>query len=186
MALGGPLTVISVEYRLSPEYLFPIPINDGWDAFKHIVSHLPDLVPDASRPVNLVICGSSSGGQLAALVSQRAREWLVEPENATVSQKVNLVGVLLRAPVTVRGVAPESIPPRFQDAHSSWCAELETVRLDRAGMKEIHGMFPPHSVYSSFHVFRELIICLCLSIRHARGAGSSDKHGRSISALGNS
>lgn len=134
MALGGPFTIISVEYRLSPDHLFPVPINDGWDAFEYIVSHLPDLVPNAIRSLNLVLSGTSSGGQLAAMVSQRARDWLQ-------GETVKLAGVLLRAPVTVRGVETESIPRRFRDAHGSWCAELETVRLDRAGMKEIHGTF---------------------------------------------
>lgn len=140
MALSGPLTVVSVEYRLSPEYVYPIPINDGWDAFKYIVSHLSDVVPNPTRPVNLVICGTSSGGQLAAIVSQKTRDWLNGPTNAAVNQSVKITGVLLRAPVTVRGVDLETIPPRFQDLHRSWSSEGETRRLRRENMKQNHGM----------------------------------------------
>lgn len=139
MALSGPLTVLSVEYRLSPAHLYPVPINDGWDAFQYIVTNLSSLVANlASGMINLVVSGTSSGGQIAAIVSQRAQTWMkgnVSCVNITMS------GVLLRAPVTVRGTEARYIPPPFRDLHQSWCAELETVRLTRQGMEEIHGMY---------------------------------------------
>ncbi|KAF9775961.1 hypothetical protein IL306_005907 [Fusarium sp. DS 682] len=141
MALGGPITVISVEYRLCPEYLYPIPINDGWDAFQHIVTALPSLVPRHTDPVNLVISGTSSGGQLAAIVSQRARDWFKAVKNAGTAANVTLSGVLLRAPVTVRGTNAAFIPPRFRDMHHSWSADFETPVLDRPNMEQSHGTF---------------------------------------------
>ncbi|KAG7411263.1 AB hydrolase superfamily protein [Fusarium oxysporum f. sp. rapae] len=145
MALGGPITVISVEYRLCPAYLYPIPINDGWDAFQHIVTALPRLVPRHTEPVNLVISGTSSGGQLAAIVSQRARNWFKAVENAGTAAKMTLSGVLLRAPVTVRGTNAAFIPPRFRDMHHSWSADFETPSLDRPNMEQSHDVLgvPP-------------------------------------------
>ncbi|KAF4333751.1 lipase esterase [Fusarium beomiforme] len=142
MALGGPVTVISVEYRLCPAYPYPIPINDGWDAFQHIVTALPSLVPRHTEPVNLVISGTSSGGQLAAIVSQRARDWFKAVENSGTAAKVTLSGVLLRAPVTVRGTNAVFIPPRFRDMHHSWAADFETLLLNRLNMEQSHGANP--------------------------------------------
>lgn len=147
MALGGPITVISVEYRLCPAYPYPIPINDGWDAFQYIVTALPSLVPRHTEPVNLVISGTSSGGQLAAIVSQRARDWFKVVENAAIPAKITLSGVLLRAPVTVRGTNAAFIPPRFRDMHHSWSVDFETPGLDRPDMEQSHGTFSSSSVF---------------------------------------
>lgn len=142
MALGGPITVISVGYRLSPAFLYPIPINDGWDAFQSIIEGLPSLVPTATQRANLVISGTSSGGQIAGIVSQRAPYWLHTLGTTPAAARVTLSGVLLRAPVTVRGTDPASIPPQFRDMHKSWSADLETVVLSRLNMRSNHGSSP--------------------------------------------
>lgn len=148
MALSGPLTVLSVEYRLSPAHLYPVPINDGWDAFQYIVTNLSSLLANlAPGMTNLVVSGTSSGGQIAAIVSRRAQTWMkgnVSCDNITMS------GVLLRAPVTVRATEARFIPPAFRDLHKSWCAELETVRLTRREMEEMHCMY--FTSYSSLAI----------------------------------
>ncbi|GIJ83487.1 hypothetical protein Asppvi_002309 [Aspergillus pseudoviridinutans] len=139
MALGGPSTVISVDYRLSPEHQYPVPINDGWDAFEYIVTNLSTLLPKHGTSARVVISGTSSGGQLAAIVSQKARDWIRDPTKATAAAGVTLSGVLLRAPVTVRGTDAALIPPCFRDLHKSWTEKLET-NLDRQGMAENHDL----------------------------------------------
>jgi acetyl esterase/lipase len=138
MALRGPSTVISVDYRLSPAHQYPIPINDGWDAFEYIVTNLPTLLPKHGASVRVVISGTSSGGQIAAIVSQKARDWMRDPTKTTAAAGVTISGVLLRAPVTVRGTDAALIPPCFRDLHQSWTEELET-KLNRQGMAENHG-----------------------------------------------
>ncbi|RHZ59839.1 hypothetical protein CDV55_104829 [Aspergillus turcosus] len=140
MALGGPSTVISVDYRLSPAHQYPIPINDGWDAFEYIVTNLSTLLPNHCTPVKVVICGTSSGGQLAAIVSQKARDWLLEQKRVTAAASVTLSGVLLRAPVTVCGADAVLIPPCFRDLHQSWTEKLDTEKVDRQGMAENHEL----------------------------------------------
>ena len=56
--------VISVDYGLAPEVVFPGCFNDAWTAFEAIV---------AERPGGIVLAGDSAGGNLAAAVAHHAR-----------------------------------------------------------------------------------------------------------------
>ncbi|EED23512.1 lipase/esterase, putative [Talaromyces stipitatus ATCC 10500] len=169
MALSGPLTVLSVEYRLSPAYTFPVPVNDGWDAFRYIVTNLSSLVANlAPGMVNMVVSGTSSGGQLAAIVSQRAQTWM---KGNISCAKITMSGVLLRAPVTVNGTDSHFIPPRLRDIHKSWCAELETTLLKRHEMEENHDALgvplnernspEAYPLWGQFHGLPKVYIQIC-------------------------
>jgi acetyl esterase len=63
--------VISVEYRLAPEYKFPTASNDAWDAVQHIAQQSAELGLDCSR---LALGGDSAGGTLAAACAIMARD----------------------------------------------------------------------------------------------------------------
>ncbi|MFJ9497322.1 alpha/beta hydrolase [Brevibacillus centrosporus] len=63
--------VASVNYRLSPEHKFPVPVEDCYAAVQWVASHAQELQADASR---LAVGGDSAGGNLAAVVSQLAKE----------------------------------------------------------------------------------------------------------------
>ncbi|WP_025053642.1 alpha/beta hydrolase [Sulfitobacter noctilucae] len=56
--------VISVDYALAPETVFPGCFNDAWSAFVGIT---------AARSGVVVLCGDSAGGNLAAAVAHHAR-----------------------------------------------------------------------------------------------------------------
>ncbi len=56
--------VISVDYALAPEVVFPGCFNDAWAAFEAIA---------AARNGDIVLCGDSAGGNLAAAVAHHAR-----------------------------------------------------------------------------------------------------------------
>lgn len=59
--------VLAVDYRLAPEYPFPIPLNDFFDSYKWCVETFPDK--------KIVIAGDSAGGNLcAALCVKIAKE----------------------------------------------------------------------------------------------------------------
>jgi acetyl esterase len=58
--------VAAVEYRLSPEHKFPIPLEDCYDATKWIFENSPTFLGD---PNKVILCGESAGGNLAAAVS---------------------------------------------------------------------------------------------------------------------
>ncbi|MBS0519452.1 MAG: alpha/beta hydrolase [Proteobacteria bacterium] len=63
--------VIAVDYRLSPEYPFPAPIDDGVAAFRHIRDHAASFGADAKR---IAVGGDSAGGAMAAVVCQTCRD----------------------------------------------------------------------------------------------------------------
>jgi acetyl esterase len=63
--------VVSVEYRLSPEYKFPIPVNDCYAALEWVSENAETINGDAS---NIVVSGESAGGNMAAVVSMMARD----------------------------------------------------------------------------------------------------------------
>ncbi|KKK39837.1 esterase [Mesobacillus campisalis] len=63
--------VVSVDYRLSPEYKFPIPVNDCYAALQWVSENAALINGDAS---NIVVGGDSAGGNMAAVVSMMARD----------------------------------------------------------------------------------------------------------------
>jgi acetyl esterase len=63
--------VVSVDYRLAPEYKFPTAANDAWDALQALVAMAADLGLDADR---LAVGGDSAGGTLAAVCAVLARD----------------------------------------------------------------------------------------------------------------
>jgi len=69
-ALAGYVTA-TVEYRLAPEYKFPIPLEDSYAALLWIVEHAADYDADPER---LTIGGGSAGGNLAAAITLKARD----------------------------------------------------------------------------------------------------------------
>ncbi|XP_060075026.1 neutral cholesterol ester hydrolase 1-like [Ylistrum balloti] len=68
LALKTEAIVVSVEYRLSPEHLFPVPLDDCVTATKYIMRNGKTLGVDSSR---VAVIGDSAGGNLAMAVSLR-------------------------------------------------------------------------------------------------------------------
>lgn len=63
--------VFAVEYRLAPEYKFPVPLEDCYDATKWIVQNASNFSGNAQK---VILCGESAGGNLAAAVALMNRE----------------------------------------------------------------------------------------------------------------
>ncbi|WP_347068735.1 alpha/beta hydrolase [Flavobacterium sp. WV_118_3] len=64
-------TIISVAYRLAPEYPFPAGLNDCEFATKWIIDNAALLQINPNR---IIIAGDSAGGALAATVTRKFRE----------------------------------------------------------------------------------------------------------------
>ncbi|RSL34006.1 steryl acetyl hydrolase [Salibacterium salarium] len=79
--------VISVDYRLAPEYKFPAAADDAYAVAKWTVENGASIQVDGER---VAVGGDSAGGNLAAVVSLMARD----------SQEFSLAYQLLIYPVT--------------------------------------------------------------------------------------
>ncbi len=77
--------VLSIDYRLAPEHRAPAAADDAYAAFVWAHEHAAEL---GAIPDKIAVGGDSAGGNLAAVVSQRARDeggpnpalqWLIYP-----------------------------------------------------------------------------------------------------------
>jgi acetyl esterase/lipase len=115
-------------------------MNDGIDAFQYIERNIEQFITQSTDPVKVVVSGTSSGGHLAAIVSQNARSWFQLAENEMPAKQVHLSGVLLRAPVTVNAMDDGAlIPPKYRDIHQSWMMQYDGADLNRMSMTYNHG-----------------------------------------------
>ncbi|OBB83694.1 lipase [Mycobacterium colombiense] len=88
--------VLSIAYRLAPEHPAPAAIEDAYAAFTWAYRHAEEL---GGTPGRVAVGGDSAGGNLAAVVSQMARDegapapvlqWLIYPRTDFTAQNRSL------------------------------------------------------------------------------------------------
>ena len=70
LARRGRCTVVSVDYRLSPEHPYPAALDDATAVLRWVAANATELGVDAAR---IAVAGSSAGAALAACLAQRSR-----------------------------------------------------------------------------------------------------------------
>ncbi|OAJ53361.1 alpha/beta hydrolase [Paraburkholderia ginsengiterrae] len=70
-ARDGRCMVLSVDYRLAPEYKFPTAVEDAFDALSWLHQHAAEYGVD---PARLAVGGDSAGGTLATVCAVLARD----------------------------------------------------------------------------------------------------------------
>lgn len=71
LANAAEAIVISVEYRKAPEYPFPAAVDDAYAAYLWATDNAAEINGDPER---VAVAGESAGGNLATVVSLRARD----------------------------------------------------------------------------------------------------------------
>ena len=103
LAMQSGHAVLSIDYRLAPEFPFPTPLEDCLKAARWARDNAASLGCDANR---MVVCGDSAGGNLSTLVAQHSgvefkMQLLVYPATdarcVTESYRKNGQGFLLTA-----------------------------------------------------------------------------------------
>ncbi|KPM44871.1 hypothetical protein AK830_g1591 [Neonectria ditissima] len=80
--------VVSLDYRKAPENPFPIGLEDVWAGVIWAFDHIESFGEDSSR---VILGGLSAGGNITAVLAQRARE----------TKQVSFCGQILRIPLVV-------------------------------------------------------------------------------------
>ena len=70
LAREAHCTVISVDYRMAPEHVFPAAVDDAGAALEWVANNADELNIDASR---IAVGGDSAGGNLAAVTALKAQ-----------------------------------------------------------------------------------------------------------------
>jgi len=94
--------VITVNYRLAPEFPYPAALNDVYDVLKYFYENAEKYGIDKD---NMAVCGHSAGGNLAAVVALKANK----------TGEFKLKGQILDYPFVDAVTSPDD-KPAFKEA----------------------------------------------------------------------
>ena len=97
---------LSVEYRLAPDHKFPTAPSDAWDALKFAASEAKSWGAFPER--GFIVGGNSAGGNLAAMLSHKARDERLSPP---------LTGQFLSCPWLS---SPDKVPEKYKHLSFSY------------------------------------------------------------------
>ncbi|KAF8583008.1 hypothetical protein K439DRAFT_1617814 [Ramaria rubella] len=120
------VSCVNVEYRLAPENPFPIPLQDCYDTVKWVATNALSVSADLTK--GLLIGGCSTGGNLAAVVTLKARD---DP-----LLKGKITGLILQTPV----ICPHTVyPEKCKSELLSMEQNKETALLTRNALVDSWG-----------------------------------------------
>ncbi|KIJ59479.1 hypothetical protein HYDPIDRAFT_33167 [Hydnomerulius pinastri MD-312] len=125
---------ITLDYRLAPENPYPAAVIDTVDAVKWIYENGKAEI--SADPNKIAVGGSSSGGNLAAIVALKAQE-LTPP--------IPIIFQLLSVPVT------DNTASETGDVYPSWSEMQNTVWLSKGRMLWFrHNYLPDPSTWTNW------------------------------------
>ncbi len=150
LCVQGGRMVVAVGYRLAPENPFPIPVEDCLASLAWIKENAARLGGDVD---SIVLCGDSSGGNLAAVAAQQARQ---------------LYPGMIKGQVLIYPVTDHCSHPRFNSYRAQgnkqlksmtelWDLYLRNSPLWRAGMTA-HELATPLRVADLAGLPRTLVV----------------------------
>jgi acetyl esterase len=71
IAVGAHAAVVFVDYRRTPDVIYPVPNEEAYAATQYVVANARSLNVDAAR---LAVAGDSAGGNMAAVVALLAKD----------------------------------------------------------------------------------------------------------------
>jgi acetyl esterase len=147
--------IVAVEYRLAPEYPFPVPLDDCRAALAWVLDHAGELGAD---PANVSIGGASAGGNLAAALALRCRD---EGGPALRFQLLEVPALDLTrqtARTTLEsGVLPDVPQPTMGDATNAYLTRPADATHPYASpllAEDLTGLPPAHIMTAEFDVLR--------------------------------
>jgi acetyl esterase len=168
LADGADAVVVSVDYRMGPEAKFPAAVDDSYAALTWVAANAAELGADAAR---LVVAGDSAGGNLAAVMTQRARDdgpaiafqLLIYPvtdhEFTSVSMEENATGYYLT----------RDAMRWFYDHYLDDAAEGDDPRVSPLRAADLSGLPPAFVLTAQYDPLRDQGIAYADALR---GAGN--------------
>jgi acetyl esterase len=160
--------VVSVDYRLSPEYKFPAALNDAYDATLWAQQHAREINGDPER---LGVGGDSAGGNLATVLCHLARD----------RGKPDIILQLLNYPVTDLSSFDRASYNQYGEdivltkKTMVYCAE-QYLGNKEDGMnplaspllaEDLTGLPPAHIVLAEFDVLNDEILAYSERLKNA-------------------
>jgi acetyl esterase len=150
LAQRNDCVVVSVDYRLAPDHPFPDGLDDAYAALEWTVENADTFGGDSER---VAVAGTSAGGNLAAAVSLRARDF----DGPAIAHQL-LLYPMIDSDTTRNSYREHADGPLLTRADVEWfwdqyCRSPVDVEHPYASVLSApdHGNLPPATVVTAGH-----------------------------------
>ncbi|EMD36109.1 hypothetical protein CERSUDRAFT_96334 [Gelatoporia subvermispora B] len=120
------ICIVNIEYRLAPEYKFPVMVDDAYIGLKWAVENAPLL--SASLTKGFIVGGVSAGAYLVAVITHRARDDLFFTSRPITGQ--------------ILGIPPVVHPDAYPEKYKSKLLSVEEMKNSPIlGKEEIYRCY---------------------------------------------